>query len=233
MKATVNERTRASYIRRRLRAGKKPRADLVKWLEEYDAARSSGRGAAAAAADANAHEGVRPGPGAGASVSAASDVGAWGDVDFGFPRVVDFGSPDPGPTPRTESGEPHDTSACPIKDCPKCKSVRGAMVCATTGERVWPRMTEHGAEGMAGGVLGMLVVLARVFLGRDVTILESETKALAKPLREIVFYYGGPVGAAGDFFALAGVLLGFGMRVAAAPRLRASNAAPATKDGAT
>lgn len=135
---------------------------------------------------------------------------------------IDFGRPQDSAAPPGQHIAPiHHGGACPAgPDCPRCRAVAGAIQCGTTGERVWPKMTEDGARGMAGALLGMIALVARMF-GKDVSVTAEETNRLAMALRETIYQRAGAMGAGDDLYALGWILLLFGAKVYQAPRLPA------------
>lgn len=111
---------------------------------------------------------------------------------------------------------------CPAgPDCPRCRAVAGAIKCGTTGERVWPKMTEDGARGLAGGILGAVVMIARMF-GKDVSApTQDEINRFAMALRDVIYNRAGAIGAHDDLYAIGWFVILFGVKIYQAPRLPA------------
>lgn len=105
------------------------------------------------------------------------------------------------------------------KDCPQCRKLAGAMICSTSGAPVYPRMTDDAARGMAGTLLGALAFAARFIWKKDVFPTDAEISSLGKALQETIYQRAGVLGAEGDLFALAFVLISFGARCKNAPLL--------------
>lgn len=208
MAASQAERSKAARIRKAI-AGGKATPEQMTWIENYDAH-------AAPAIPPHA----RPAPPREVMPSAAPAVGAAPDIPEGH-VLIDFGAaPQAPPTPGTSLVLSHDTSICPAgPDCPRCRAVRGAIECATTGERVWPKMTEEGARGMAAMLLGGIAFVARLF-GKQIMPTEAEIAQTGKALRETIYQRAGALGAHDDMYALGFALLAFGARVYNAPTIK-------------
>lgn len=113
--------------------------------------------------------------------------------------VIDFGTPE----------GPRQTSLCSIPDCPACRAATGPATCGVTGRRVWPPMSEAGAEGLARILLGLIGVVARVVRKEPVPPpTDRDVKQVARALREVALRRASWVGAFDDLIALgAGVTM--------------------------
>lgn len=206
MAVAGKDRVKASRIRKK---GANATADDARWLADYERSRSP-QGAHVAAARAPAPPRAAPAP-------APPRSSAPEPEPF---RVIDFGAPDERAQPGdAQAHDEHDAPACEIKDCPRCAAVKGAMVCGTTGERVWPMMSDDGAEGIAAGVLGGIALLARFLGGRDVKPERAEVKALGRAIQRFIYKRAGWAGAGDDVIALAFLLTMFATRAYNAPKL--------------
>jgi len=109
---------------------------------------------------------------------------------------------------------------CTIKDCPRCTGMNGVQACGITGKPVYPRMTEDGARGMAGALLGLLTFAARLW-GRELAPPpQAEIDQLGRALAEVAYRRAGWASGWDDLFALTFALGGFALRVRAAPVVR-------------
>lgn len=202
MSATTADRVRASRLRRKA----SPTDDERAWLADYEARK--GRATVS-------RETVAP------PVSRETEREPF--------RVLDFGAePEPAPPkpPATELAPPeHAQDGCPVgPDCPRCRARQGGIVCTSTGDVVWPKMTVEGARGMARALLTGIAVLARMF-GRDVSPpSDVEVNQVGDALREVIYRRASAAGAGDDVWALAFALGAFGARVWRAPKLAATGA---------
>lgn len=207
--ASASERVRAARLRKLARPLTPPERA---WLDTYERAHPRARTAPSpAVVDA------APDPSTAPSSTAAPSPSSPAEASF---KVLDFSEP----AELATVGE-HDQGeggACPIPDCPACRRAQGGMVCTTTGARIWPKMSEDGARGLASSLLGIAALLAR-FMGKDVTPTKQEIDSLAKAVREAAYRRASWAGAGDDIFALAFVLGAFGMRAMNAPPLRPSS----------
>lgn len=207
MSATAAERVKAARLRKLARPLS---AQESAWLADYE--RAHPRARAAVQASPEAPEAAAPPP----SSQAESE---W--------RVIDFGAAPESPgTELAVASETHEGATCPIPDCPSCRKAQGGMICATTGDRIWPKMSEEGAKGLASSILGIAAIIARMF-GRDVVPQKAEIESLARAVRESAYRRASWAGASDDLFALAFCLGAFGMRVMNAPRLATTPPRPA------
>lgn len=207
MAATDADRNRAARIRKK---GNLAIPEERDWLRIYEAARAPNRFVAKplqVAASSPAPPPASPQPVAPERHLRLVPPPPNGHVD------IDFGTPQASLAPMRMH-----SASCSIPDCPRCRAVAGAMTCEATGERVWPRMTEDGARGMAGAILGAIALVARM-LGKDVTPTQEEIERLARALRETIYQRAGALGAGDDLYALGWFMLLFGARIYNAPRL--------------
>ena len=231
--APAADRVRASRLRKKTAPTPEERA----WLDAYELAHPPRvRVIRSPPASERAHHPALSPPAA-ASTQADS-----------LPPTVPDGAPAPapagGPAPSTVSTPPEATAwrtidfgaaqapgtaivpaeACKIPDCPACRRVKGAAaICPSTGERVWPPMSEEGARAMAAAMLGVIAVVVRV--GRRiatgveapmVTPTATEIASMGRALRETAYRRASYMGAGDDLFALAWAVGAFGMRAARA-----------------
>lgn len=204
MPASQADRSRAARARKAVMGGKAT-SEQMTWLEAYDAR---------AAPAVPPHARQRP------VVHSATLPVTNGQTDISLPDghvVIDFGAPQAAPSSMVVA---HDTSTCAAgPDCPRCRAVRGAIQCSTTGERVWPKMTVDGARGMAAMILGGICLVARMVFGKNVTPSQEEIAKMGDALRETIYQRAGALGAHDDMYALGFCLLSFGARVYNAPRI--------------
>lgn len=211
MAASQAERSKAARIRKAILDGKAT-PEQIAWIESYDAHTAPAVPPHARPAPRRevVSEPVRPAPPVTNGQAPAADV-PEGHV------VIDFGAPQPAAQSIVLA---HDTSACPAgPDCPRCRAVKGAIMCATTNERVWPKMTVDGAKGMAASILGFVCLVARMF-GKQITPTEQEITQLGMALRETIYQRAGALGANDDMYALAFAALSFGARLYNAPTIQ-------------
>lgn len=221
MPASQAERSKAARIRKAVLSGAAT-ADQMTWLESYDAhtapvvpphARPATRREVVSTATDSRFANGENAPAVTNGQATAADNVPEGHV------VIDFGAPQ-APSQSTAMVIAHDTSTCPAgPDCPRCRAVKGAIVCGTTGERVWPKMTEEGARGMAAMLLGGIALIARMF-GKNIVPSEAEIIQTGKALRETIYQRAGALGAHDDFYALGFALLAFGARAYNAPPIQ-------------
>lgn len=222
MSASVADRSRAARIRRK---GNLAIAEEREWLSAYEAEKAPDiirrppgrppRIAPPAAPPATpVAGGVSPGPAAPERHLRIVPPPPSIDTPDGH-VAIDFGAPVGGAIERMA---PMHSVSCSIPDCPRCRAAAGALVCQSTGEKVWPRMSEDGARGLAGALMGAVVLVARM-LGKDVVASQDEIERLAKALRETIYQRAGAMGAGDDLYAIGWIFLLFGVRVYQAPRL--------------
>lgn len=140
------------------------------------------------------------------------------DHEAGFVEI-DFGKPQSA----IEHTQQAEAGRCTIKDCPRCKSVGKYEICAETGQKVYPRMTDSAANGMASMVLGLIAFVARMMRKDKAFIMPTDTerKAMADALKETMNLRFNSSGAVADLFATIFVLGAFTRRAftAKAPEL--------------
>lgn len=108
--------------------------------------------------------------------------------------------------------------------------MRGAQVCGETGRKVWPPMSEEGAEALAGTILAIIGLAIRFFRPdrRLIPPSKEERKQLGGALREMALRRASWMGAFDDLLAVAFGLSRYTMRALRepdAPQLRADNGA--------
>lgn len=104
-------------------------------------------------------------------------------------------------------------STCSIPDCPACRAATGPAICGTTGKRVWPPMSEAGAEGMAKGLLFIIGLVASVIRKEPVPPpTDRDIKQVGRALREVALRRASWVGAFDDLIALTAGISGYTRR---------------------
>jgi hypothetical protein len=195
MKRTPADRTRACRLRKRRSAGESlPDADTA-WLREYESETAVKYNAA---------------PQTVSRETEATPQVFVADDDF---KPLSFDEPE---KIQTQDELPH--AACDIKDCPRCRAVDNAPVCATTGLKVYPRMTDDAAAALAGVGLAVVTIVARIF-GRAYKANESDVKRLGRALAEVIYRRSGWTGSVDDILALGFVVMGIGTAVMRAPKI--------------
>lgn len=232
MSASTKDRSRAARLRRAVRAGRELSADDRAWLETYEASRSRKpkrsdappEPSAAPVQTAPQTPSAPPSPGPEPAPQPAEPAEP---ADY-IPIPV-LGPEEPEKPPEAEPAKPDD-GGCKIPDCPKCKTVRGAQICATTGERVWPRMTPGGARAMASIILGIIGAAVRLFRAdrQFIPPTKEERDDLAKAIEEVAYRRASWMGAFDDLLALGWALSAYGGRAMRAPsKERKPETAPA------
>lgn len=100
-------------------------------------------------------------------------------------------------------------------DCPACAQERALVRCSRTGKRIYPPMSDTGAKGLGGAVLGILalfVLLARK--GDFQPANEHEIAAMADALKEVQRRRLNSMGAVDDVLAVLFVSSAFLWRTA-------------------
>jgi hypothetical protein len=221
MAVTSTERAKATRIRRRLASGD-IRDGEANWLDDYER-RTSGAPSRRA-----------PPPPTSAPAPALAPAPASTPTQDSGMVELDFSSPGTASGDGTETGSPSPQPKCTIANCPACKQESGALVCGSTGKRVWPPMSEAGAKAMASLVLAGLAFCLR-FMREDRRIIpptDREREQLAKAIREVAHRRASWVGAFDDLFALAFSLGAYTTRAIREPsQLPPPDGAP--PDGAT
>lgn len=221
------DRNKASRLRKKARLTAAERG----WLDAYDGSRKRGRGGQSGPRAPHGAQEVPPPSPAIAPPPELAHAPTPAPAPAATPGMVpvDFGGapmgaplPIPPPAPNLGSGPsaplPGDTApgsvptphVCNVgKDCPACRSqTSGALVCSATGKKVWPPMSEAGAEAMAAVIFAGLGFVLQFFRDDRRIIMPSadERRMLAGALREVAYRRASWVGAVDDLFALFGAL---------------------------
>lgn len=221
MNATPAERTKASRLRK-LAKERTLTPSEREWLDAYERTRASVAAQRPKpppvpdASPAPVPTGDVSSPAASASAAGPGEASA---AEKPHEHVIDFGAPTD-----TKLATLPEAPTCAIPDCPACAKARGGgLTCLTTGEKVYPRMSEEGAKGMAAGLLNVLALVIsigkRIATGKPAPIVSPmphEIELTGKALREAIYRRASYMGQGDDLMALAWAIGSFGMRAGAA-----------------
>jgi hypothetical protein len=122
-------------------------------------------------------------------------------------------------------------SSCSIKDCPACAKKRGegdagVQICAATGDRVYPPMSDVGARLLAGAILAMVGIAIRMLRAdrQLVAPTAKETADFGLAIREVARRRASWMGAYDDLTALVGTGAVYMRRAATEPAKGAPDA---------
>lgn len=223
MPFTSKERSQASALRKKVRAGKTLSDDEARWLESYESQRTwkpptkkkvGRRKAPKPAADPV----ETPGP-----VAPRTDPEPEPVAEVEAARIERW-RPAPKQQPRDETPpapvDPTEHASCTIKDCVHCKQLAGAVgQCGATGKVVWPKMSEDVARVWGGAAMGAMAtggIMARKLLGKSAEVIppRDEDKArMAKAVQEVTYRRANFIGAIDDIVLAVGAVGTYGSHI--------------------
>ncbi len=225
---TAAERTKASRLRARKASGEKLSPEQREWLRSYDAA------PAAVIEEATVIEETRDvSQSPAAAQQASARPASWVAVE----RPPDARPPAVPLGPSTKVDGAPTPAVCKIKDCPACsgRSRPGPQKCATTGEDVYPPLSQAAAEMLAGVLFAIIGLGIKIFRGTEAVHppTEIQRKQLARGIIEITRRRAGWI-AVYDDLLVAGWALGAYTRGAMAapkalPKPKEPTAAPVSE----
>jgi hypothetical protein len=242
-KKTNTERTTASRLRRFIRNGKKITAAERDWLKDYDATKDKTKvprkHAPRPAEPAEAWAPIADAPELGRDLEPKPaapeppeldddelDDDELDDDELGSAFAAGGASTPAAPAapsskaPELPAAPPVPTDGCPLgPHCPECQRARTQLSCTTTGRRVYPPMSDFGANGLAG------IILAGMMFGAGVARPDHhrveptkwELEETAKAIRTVAYRRAPALGEVDDLLALGWLVANIGARMMREP----------------
>lgn len=219
-KATQRERDRAKRLRRKERLGKTLDTEQSDWLRAYERDRAEMRAT---------RYGKPPAP------PSPSPPQAPDSPPTPLPEPTAHRSPltaapsVPPPTSpprlvplpsgffdahREPDAKPDDkASACTIENCPHCKMKDAALVCGTTGAKVYSPMSDEEGQAAAALLLFVIGLVIALFKKKpSPRPTDREKRALGRATSDLVYRYANPAGQAAPFLAFGWALTSYAGR---------------------